>query len=166
MTLRLSNKQWSLIKDLTSKRSLETRGRKRKDDKSVFEICLDMFIHGYMKHYSWRSYNYYNKPSFQTCNRRFNEWNHYNVFTDALEILAKDLEERGGVPLKECFHDEWYEGGCYLVINYDFISNIEDQNWIIRTKDFFESNNVWTMLNLLKSEWIQSRLPSDLEKRI
>src|SRR5690606_17765246 len=40
-----------------------------------------------------------------TCHRRFQEWSQSGVFEKVLQVLARDLEQRGGIDLSEGFID-------------------------------------------------------------
>ena len=44
-------------------------------------------------------------PPYQTSLRRFQRWVRDGMLRSALEALAEDLEERGGLGLSECFID-------------------------------------------------------------
>jgi hypothetical protein len=44
-------------------------------------------------------------PPYQTCHRRFQEWTRSGLIRRALECLARDLLERGGFDLTECYID-------------------------------------------------------------
>ncbi|MCB0261962.1 MAG: transposase, partial [Calditrichaeota bacterium] len=44
-------------------------------------------------------------PPYQTCHRRFQEWDSAGVMDTILEALARDLKERGKLDLTECFID-------------------------------------------------------------
>ena len=44
-------------------------------------------------------------PPYQTCHRRFQEWERNGVLQQILETLAQDLEQRGKLDLSECFID-------------------------------------------------------------
>ncbi|XKT74368.1 MAG: transposase [Patescibacteria group bacterium UBA2163] len=166
MILKLSNKQWDIIKPLIPKIStLETRGRKRKDEKHVFEMCLFMFVFGSTSGYTWRDLNYPGAPSFQTCNRRYHEWNDCGLFYNVIEVLARDLENRGNTKLRSCFKDKLYAKGYFLFLEQDFNAT-DTKDWIGHTKDFFESINVWELLLKSKSKWVQARLPDDLYNRV
>lgn len=43
--------------------------------------------------------------SYQTCQRRFQEWVKAGVFEDILKAVVKDMKERGDLDLAECFID-------------------------------------------------------------
>ena len=44
-------------------------------------------------------------PPYQTCHRRFQAWVEAGVMEQVLHALARDLQERGGLDLTECFVD-------------------------------------------------------------
>jgi hypothetical protein len=44
-------------------------------------------------------------PPYQTCHRRFHECTQSGVIRQALEALARDLLDRGGFDLSECYID-------------------------------------------------------------
>ena len=44
-------------------------------------------------------------PPYQTCHRRFQRWGREGTLERVLEAFARDLKERGGLDLSECFID-------------------------------------------------------------
>ncbi|EPG51235.1 transposase, IS4/5 family [Leptospira kirschneri serovar Cynopteri str. 3522 CT] len=44
-------------------------------------------------------------PSYQTCHRRFQEWNRNGTMRNILRSLAQDLKERGEIDIEESFID-------------------------------------------------------------
>lgn len=44
-------------------------------------------------------------PPYQTCHRRFQQWERSGVLERVLEALANDLDRRGGINLSECYID-------------------------------------------------------------
>ena len=44
-------------------------------------------------------------PSYQTCHRRFQRWVRDGTLGRVLQALAEDVQERGGLDLRECFID-------------------------------------------------------------
>jgi transposase len=44
-------------------------------------------------------------PSYQTCHRRFQQWQRSGLFTKLLKQLAEDLRDRGKLDLSESFID-------------------------------------------------------------
>ena len=49
-------------------------------------------------------------PPYQTCHRRFQQWQEDGTFREILAALAKDLRERGGIEDIEAFIDGSYVG--------------------------------------------------------
>src|SRR3990172_7503759 len=49
-------------------------------------------------------------PPYPTCHRRFQAWVRNGTLKRLLRALAKDLEERGGIDLAECFIDGTFSG--------------------------------------------------------
>lgn len=50
-------------------------------------------------------------PPHQTCHRRFQQWVEHGTLEQVLLALARDLEERGGLDVSECFIDGTFAGG-------------------------------------------------------
>lgn len=44
-------------------------------------------------------------PPYQTCHRRFQQWVRDGTMVKALQVLAEDLRERGGIDIREAFID-------------------------------------------------------------
>ena len=44
-------------------------------------------------------------PPYQTCHRRFQAWVQTGILRNAFRMLVRDLEDRGGITLEECFID-------------------------------------------------------------
>lgn len=44
-------------------------------------------------------------PPYQTCHRRFQQWNRSGLLEQVLHALAQDLKERGALDVSECFID-------------------------------------------------------------
>ncbi len=44
-------------------------------------------------------------PPYQTCHKRFQRWVKTGRLHRAFQVLVRDLEERGGIKLEECFID-------------------------------------------------------------
>lgn len=167
MTFQLTDKQWSLIEPILERRTLETRGRKRASDRKV----LNSILHVIQLGGSWRRLpKGKGFPSFQTCHRRYQEWLEDGRFSSVLEVLAKDMEKRAGIPLSDCFMEEVYTAIMSpnsLFINEMGFTCYEDPTlpWTTRTRLFFESAWTWKELMRVDSSWIAVRLPSDLEHR-
>jgi transposase len=100
--MRLSDKQWEKIKDLVPDGSVRSDGKGRpwKDKREVLEGILWIVKTGAR----WRDLPK-EYPPYQTCHRRFQQWVESDVFEKIIEALARDLQDRGGIDLSECFID-------------------------------------------------------------
>ena len=100
--MKLSEKQWEKIQDLIPDGPVreDGKGRPWKDKRAVLEGILWIVKTGAR----WRDLpEIY--PPYQTCHRRFQQWVENGVFDQVIAALARDLQERGGIDLSECFID-------------------------------------------------------------
>jgi transposase len=100
--MKLTAKQWEVIQDLIpdgAKRS-DGRGRPWRDKRDVLEGILWILKTGAQWSHLPPEY-----PPYQTCHRRFQQWREQGVMQQVVEALARDLHQRGGVDLSECFID-------------------------------------------------------------
>ena len=100
--MKLSEKQWEKIQDFVPDGLVreDGRGRPWTDKRRVLEGILWIVKTGAR----WRDLPK-DYPPYQTCHRRFQQWVEEGVFDKVIEALARDLEERGGVDMRECFID-------------------------------------------------------------
>ncbi|MGR0482535.1 MAG: IS5 family transposase [Candidatus Electronema sp. V4] len=78
----------------------DSRGRKPRDPREVLNGILWVLRTGA----PWKDLPD-RHPSHQTCRRRFQQWAKTGVFRRILEELAVDLQERGGIDIREAFID-------------------------------------------------------------
>lgn len=167
--LRLTDEQWAVVEPILTKPKRETRGRKRRGDKELFEAALYKFANRYTP---WRDLPAYGYPPHQSCHRQFLEWDERKVLIPAIEALAVDLEERGGVPISSCFMDDLFAThppGKEIFIVDDstiWLNDPPQKPWREATKAYFESPMAWLIFYNSHNEWIRSRLPHDLLDRI
>lgn len=100
--MELTNEQWEKLKDLIPDpvKRADGRGRPARDKREVLEGVLWILRTGA----PWKDLPA-RFPPYQTCHRRFQQWQEQGVMRRVVEALAKDLMERGGVDLSECFID-------------------------------------------------------------
>ncbi|GAB3200662.1 hypothetical protein GCM10027293_22000 [Pontibacter aydingkolensis] len=100
--MELTNEQWEKIQDLIPDpvKRADGRGRPAKDKRQVLEGVLWILRTGA----PWKDLPA-RFPPYQTCHRRFQQWQEQGVMRRVVEALARDLMERGGVDLSECFID-------------------------------------------------------------
>jgi transposase len=100
---QLTDEQWAILEPLIPKpvRREDGRGRPEKHpDRAVLNGILWVLRTGA----AWADLPD-RFPSGSTCFRRFSRWVKAGVLRKLLEALARDLEERGGIDLSECFID-------------------------------------------------------------
>jgi transposase len=98
----LTNEQWTLIDSLlpADRVRADGRGRPWTDRREVFNGILWILRTGA----PWKDLpERYGK--YQTVHRRFQNWVRSGVLEQVLLALAKDLHDRGGLNLTECFVD-------------------------------------------------------------
>jgi len=100
--MRLTDKQWEKIQDLVPDGPVRSDGKGRpwRDKREVLEGVLWIVKTGAR----WRDLPK-DYPPYQTCHRRFQQWVESGVFDKVIEALVKDLQERGGIDMSECFID-------------------------------------------------------------
>ena len=98
----LKDEQWAIVAPLLPKavRRADGKGRPRVDDRAILNGILWVLRTGAAWHDMPNRY-----PAYQTCHRRFQEWVEKGIFEEVLRMLVKDVKERGGLDLTECFID-------------------------------------------------------------
>jgi transposase len=100
--MELTDKQWTRLEPiiLQSVCKKDSRGRKPRDPREVLNGILWVLRTGA----PWKDLpDRY--PPHQTCHRRFQQWTKAGVFRRIIEELAADLQERGGIDIREAFID-------------------------------------------------------------
>lgn len=161
--MSLTNEQWSLLAPLIPiPVKKDGRGRPRKSDRDILDGILWILRTGA----PWKDLpDRY--PPYQTCHRRFQEWTDRAVFPKILTVLARDMEERGKINLKECFIDGTFssakKGGPWLGrLSVERAA----KSWQLQILLVFLSPCTWPLLLPMRSDWWKQRLPSDLLERI
>src|SRR5216683_2786156 len=97
----LTEAQWQVLKPLlTPKRRPDGRGRPWRDARAVLNGILWVLRTGAPWHDLPDRY-----PPYQTCHRRFQQWQRDGTLTHLLHALAEDLRARGKLDLSETFID-------------------------------------------------------------
>jgi transposase len=97
----LTDQQWELLEPiLRPQRRADNRGRPWHDTRAVLNGVL--WILGSGAQWSEMPTRY---PPYQTCHRRFQQWEREGKLVDLLRLLAKDLHKRGKLNLEEAFVD-------------------------------------------------------------
>ena len=99
----LTDEQWAVLEPLLPEEERtppRKRGRPWKDPRQVLNAVLWILRTGA----PWKDLPE-RYPPYQTCHRRFQRWAREGVMETILQALARDLKERGGLDVKECFID-------------------------------------------------------------
>ena len=98
--MELTNEQWEQLQDLIRNpvKRADGRGRPARDKRQVLEGVLWILRTGA----PWKDLPS-RFPPYQTCHRRFQQWQEQGVMRRVVEALARDLMEKGHVDLRECF---------------------------------------------------------------
>jgi len=100
--MEFTKAQWELVAPIikANEKPKKISGRPRIDDESVLRGILWVCRTGAR----WKDMpDQY--PPYQTCHRRFQEWNKSGVWHEILVQLAVDLKQRGKIDLHETFID-------------------------------------------------------------
>jgi len=97
----LTEAQWEVLKPLFApKQRPDGRGRPWRDARTVLNGILWVLRTGAPWHDLPDRY-----PPYQTCHRRFQQWQRDGTLTRLLHALAEDLRARGKIDLSETFID-------------------------------------------------------------
>ncbi len=96
----LSDAQWAVLDPLfRPKRRDDGRGRPWQDTRAVLNGVFWVLRTGAPWHDLPRRY-----PPYQTCHRRFQQWQRSGLLTRLLQKLAEDLRDRGKLDLERVVH--------------------------------------------------------------
>ena len=98
----LTDEQWAVLEPLLPRRRRphHRRGRPWQDARAVLNGILWILRTGAPWHDLPNRY-----PPYQTCHRRFQQWQRDGTLTRLLHRLAEDLRDRGKIDLSETFID-------------------------------------------------------------
>ena len=97
----LTDTQWAFLEpQFRPKRRKDGRGRPWQDTRAVLNGVLWVLRTGAPWHDLPPRY-----PPYQTCHRRFQQWQRSGLFERLLQALAEDLRDRGKLDLSEAFID-------------------------------------------------------------
>ena len=133
----LTDKQWAIIKEHIPEDPVrkDGRGRPWSDQREVLEAILWVLRTGA----PWRDLPE-RFPSHQTVHRRFQGWRKAGVIQRILRALARDLRDRGGLDLSECFIDASFSSAKKGAISSARPSGArESRSWRSRTAMVFLS---------------------------
>jgi len=98
-------------------------------------------------------------PPYQTCHRRFQQWQRSGLLTRLLQKLAEDLRDRGKLDLSEAFIDASFSGAKKGALVSALQNAVKAaKSWQSQTAMVFLSPCTWPALDQMKRS--SSKLPS------
>lgn len=161
--MRLTDEQWLVINLLIPKTIKSAKGgRPRVPSRPVMDGILWILKTGARWKDLPREF-----PAYQTCHRRFQEWNKNGTILRVLTALAQDMEERGKLNVSECFMD----GSLIPAKKGGLLSGLLSgakaaRSWAFQTSLVFRSPSTWPLLLRMKSAWWKKRLPVNLPEML
>jgi len=145
----LTDKQWEFVAPLfvPPPRRPDGRGRPWRDAREVLNGVLWILRTGA----PWKDLPE-RYPPYQTCHRRFQQWQRSGVLVDVLTGLAEDLRQRGKLDLTEGFIDASFTGakkGALSSVRRNAAK--ATKSWQSSTAAVFLSPCTWPALHRLKS---------------
>ena len=102
----LTDAQWAVLEPLfRPPRRADGRGRPWQNTRAVLNGVLWILRTGAPWHDLPSRY-----PPYQTCHRRFQQWQRSGLLEQLLQQLAEDLRDRGKLDLSEAFIDASFSG--------------------------------------------------------
>lgn len=145
--MKLTEKQWQLIAPLFDDASrLGMVGRPSIPARDVLQGVLWILKTGARWKDLPREY-----PSYQTCHRRFQQWVRDGTIERALQALAEDLRERGGIDLREAFIDGTFSSakkGVFMLARRN--AGKGPRSWPLQTLMVFQSRYALRALRPMK----------------
>jgi transposase len=144
----LSNLQWAILEPtFRPRRRPDGRGRPWTEARAVLNGVLWVLRTGAPWHDLPRRY-----PPYQTCHRRFQQWQRSGRLDRLLQRLAEDLRDRGKIDLSEAFVDATFAGakkGALLLALLDAVKGAK--SWRSATAMVFLSPSTWPALRRMKA---------------
>lgn len=151
----LTDAQWAALEPLfRPKRRADGRGRPWRDTRAVFNGVLWILRTGAQ----WRELPS-KYPPYQTCHRRFQQWQRSGLLLRVLQRLAEDLRDRGKIDLSETFIDASFSSAKKgALLSAQLAAAKAAKSWRSQTAMVFLSPVAWPALRRMKRNW--SKPPS------
>jgi transposase len=143
----LTDAQWAVLAPLfRPKRRDDQRGRPWQDTRAVLNGVFWVLRTGAPWHDLPRRY-----PPYQTCHRRFQQWQRSGLLTQLLQKLAQDLRDRGKLDLSESFIDASFSSAKKGALLSALLAAVKAaKSWRSATAMVFLSPCTWPALRLMK----------------
>lgn len=143
----LTDEQWQTLQPFFEEYLEAKRGRPCKHPREVINGILWILRTGAQWKYLPGQY-----PPYQTCHRWFQRWVEDGKMEKILTSLARDLYERGGVDITECFIDGMFVPAKKGALELARLSGAKARrSWALQTVIVFLSPYAQTVLNHMKS---------------
>ena len=145
----LTDAQWAILKPLLQSRRRGGRGRPWRDARQVLNGVLWILRTGA----PWKDLPK-RYPPYQTCHRRFQQWQREGRLTRLLRRLAEDLRDRGKLDLSETFIDASFSSakkGALLSARLGAEKAVK--SWRSQTAMVFLSPSASPALRRMKRSW-------------
>jgi len=151
----LTDAQWAVLEPLfRPKRRADGRGRPWRDTRAVLHGVLWILRTGAQ----WRELPS-KYPPYQTCHRRFQQWQRSGLLIRVLARLAEDLRDRGKIDLSETFIDASFSSAKKgAALSAQLAAAKAAKSWRSQTAMVFLSPVAWPALRRMKPN--SSRAPS------
>ena len=146
----LTEAQWQVLKPLlTPKQRPDGRGRPWRDARAVLNGILWVLRTGAPWHDLPNRY-----PPYQTCHRRFQQWQRDGTLTRLLHALAEDLRARGKLDLSETFIDASFSSAKKgALLSARLAAEKAVKSWRSQTAMVFLSPAASPALRRMKRNW-------------
>src|SRR5277367_3890915 len=159
----LTDAQWAELEPLfRPKRRDDGRGRPWQDTRAVLNGVFWVLRTGAPWHDLPRRY-----PPYQTCHRRFQQWQRSGLLTRLLQKLAEDLRDRGKLDLSEAFIDASFSSAKKGAL----VSALQNaakaaKSWQLQTAMVFLSPSTWPALDQMKRSSSKPPSSKDSSERL
>src|SRR6266481_5808606 len=145
--MELTDAQWAVLEPLfRPQRREDGRGRPWQDTRAVLNGVFWVLRTGAPWHDLPRRY-----PPYQTCHRRFQQWQRCGLLTQLLQKLAEDLRDRGKLDLSESFIDASFSSAKKGALLSALLAAVKAaKSWRSATAMVFLSPCTWPALRLMK----------------
>jgi transposase len=143
----LTDAQWAKLDPFfRPKRRADGKGRPWQDTRAVLNGVLWILRTGAPWHDLPDRY-----PPYQTCHRRFQQWQRSGLLTRLLQKLAEDLRDRGKLDLSEAFIDASFSGAKKGALVSALQNAVKAaKSWQSQTAMVFLSPCTWPALDQMK----------------
>lgn len=143
----LTDAQWAKLDPFfRPQRRADGKGRPWRDTRAVLNGVLWILRTGAPWHDLPDRY-----PPYQTCHRRFQQWQRSGLLTRLLQKLAEDLRDRGKLDLSEAFIDASFSGAKKGALVSALQNAVKAaKSWQSQTAMVFLSPCTWPALDQMK----------------